>query len=155
LLLHQDIRALSLPRHVDLVTCRNQTINYLTVPRDLARAFRAVARNLRRGGTFIFDFISRAAEMSRRARIRETIRLPGHEVSFAATMEPARDLSVVRIRINSGHDPRDGVVEVHRQRWFDASMIAGLLEASGFRVLDVRPVDGPDSAWRHVVARRV
>ena len=156
LLLRQDIRALSLPRRVDVITCRNQTINYLTVWTDLARAFRAIARGLRRGGTFLFDFIARVTDMSRPARIRETIRLPRHEVSFAGTIDPARDLSVVRIRIRDEAAPDRGVVEVHRQRWFPPSMIMGLLDVSGFRVLEMRPVEGsPENAWRHVVARRV
>ena len=156
LLLRQDIRALSLPRRVDVITCRNQTINYLTVWTDLARAFRAIARSLRRGGTFLFDFIARVTDMSRPARIRETIRLPRHEVSFAGTIDPARDLSVVRIRIRDEAAPDRGVVEVHRQRWFPPSVIMGLLDVSGFRVLEMRPVEGsPENAWRHVVARRV
>ena len=156
LLLQQDIRALSLPRRVDVITCRNQTINYLTVWTDLARAFRSIARSLRRGGTFLFDFIARVTDMSRPARIRETIRLPRHEVSFAGTIDPARDLSVVRIRIRDEAAPDRGVVEVHRQRWFPPSMIMGLLDVSGFRVLEMRPVEGsPENAWRHVVARRV
>lgn len=156
LLLQQDICALSLPRRVDVITCRNQTINYLTVWTDLARAFRAIARSLRRGGTFLFDFIARVTDMSRPARIRETIRLPRHEVSFAGTIDPARDLSVVRIRIRDEAAPDRGVVEVHRQRWFPPSMIMGLLDVSGFRVLEMRPVEGsPENAWRHVVARRV
>ena len=156
LLLHQDIRALSLPRRVDVITCRNQTINYLTVWKDLARAFRAISRSLRRGGTFLFDFIAPVADMSRPERIRETIRLPQHEVSFAATIDPVRDLSVVRIRVRDETAPGRGVVEVHRQRWFSPSTIVGLLNTSGFRVLEMRPVGGSqESAWRHVVARRV
>ena len=156
LLLQQDIRALSLPRRVDVITCRNQTINYLTLWTDLARAFRAIAGSLRRGGTFLFDFIARVADMSRPTRIRETICLPRHEVSFAGTIDPARDISVVRIRIRDETAPGRGIVEVHRQRWFRPSMIMGLLDASGFRVLEMQPVEGPQqSAWHHVVARRV
>jgi SAM-dependent methyltransferase len=156
LLLHQDIRSLSLPRRVDVITCRNQTINYLTVWKDLALAFRAIARSLRRGGAFLFDFIAPVADMSRPARIRETIRLPQHEISFAATIDPVRDLSVVRIRVRDETAPGCGVVEVHRQRWFSPSTIVRLLNTNGFCVLEVRPVDGSqESAWRHVVARRV
>jgi hypothetical protein len=94
--------------------------------------------------------------MSRPERIRETIRLPQHEVSFAATIDPVRDLSVVRIRVRDETAPGPGVVEVHRQRWFRPSTIVGLLNTSGFRVLEMRPVGGSqESAWRHVVARRV
>jgi SAM-dependent methyltransferase len=157
-LLRQDIRRLSLPNPVDLITCHNQTVNYLTVIDDLARAFRAIARNLRHGGTILFDFMARMA-VTRPVgleNIRETICLPDHAVSFDGIVDPARGLSVVRIRVAAAHGSGGGVHEVHRQRWFPVSTILRLLGASGFRVLDVRPVGHVEpSAWLYVVARRM
>jgi len=158
LLLRQDIRRLSLPGPVDLITCHNQTVNYLTVIDDLARAFRAIARNLRRGGTFLFDFIARMA-VARSAgleTVRETIRLPDHTVGFDGVVDPARGLSVVRIRVASARGSGGATQETHWQRWFPVSTILRLLGASGFRVLDMRPV-GPvnPGAWLYVVARRL
>jgi hypothetical protein len=149
---------LALPGPVDLITCHNQTVNYLTVIDDLARAFRAVARNLRRGGAFLFDFIARMA-VARPAgpeTIRETICLPDHTVGFDGVVDPARGLSVVRIRVAPARASGGAVHETHRQRWFPVSTILRLLGASGFRVLDMRPV-GPvnPSAWLYVVARRL
>jgi len=156
-LLRQDIRSLSLPAPVDLITCHNQTINYVTVLDDLARAFQAIARSLRRGGAFLFDFIARIGQMRPAAteRIREIIRLPHHKVSFDGVVDPARGRSTIRIGVAGARNPGGRVLEVHRQRWFSAPMIARLLSASGFRVLDMRPI-GPnrDSAWLYVVARK-
>jgi hypothetical protein len=88
--------------------------------------------------------------------IRETIRLPDHTVGFDGMVDPARGLSVVRIRVAPARGPGGGVDEVHRQRWFPVSTILRLLGASGFRVLDMRPV-GPvnPGAWLYVVARRL
>jgi len=57
LLLRQDIRRLSLPGPVDLITLPQSDGQLSDGDDDLACAFRAIARNLRRGGTFLFDFI--------------------------------------------------------------------------------------------------
>lgn len=158
LLLRQDVRRLSLPSHVDLITCNNQTINYLTKSEDIAGAFRAIARNLRSGGTFIFDFIASIASLmpSRPARIHETIRLPDHDVEFDGTVDPRHNISVVNIRLKTTRAPHRRALEVHRQRWFSPSAILRLLRDSGFRVLSMRPVDGSGpSAWLHVIAKRL
>lgn len=155
----QDIRRLALPQMVDLITCFNQTINYLLAPSDLARAIRAVARNLRRGGLFVFDFIARLADASRGApvRIDEAIRLPDHVVVFDGVVDPARGSSTIRIRIRSRcRIGWAGGIELHRQRWFPPQEIRRLLRANGFRILDMRPIGEPmHGAWLHVVARRL
>jgi hypothetical protein len=106
----------------------------------------------------LFDFIARMA-VARAAgleTVRETIRLPDHTVGFDGVVDPARGLSVVRIRVAPARGPGGAVHETHRQRWFPVSTILRLLGASGFRVLDMRPV-GPvnPSAWLYVVARRL
>jgi SAM-dependent methyltransferase len=156
LLLRQDMRHLRLPRPVDLITCRNQTINYLLSANDLRRAFRAVAGNLRRGGTFLFDFIARLAVRFAASRIRETIRLPDHTLEFDGTINPARNLSTIRIRLIPRDNAGSPILEVHRQRWFRPAAIARLLGRAGFRLLEMRPIPGAmDNAWLHVVARRV
>jgi SAM-dependent methyltransferase len=157
-LLRQDIRRLSLPNPVDLITCHNQTVNYLTVIDDLARAFRAIARNLHRGGAFLFDFLARmaATRFAGLETIRETVCLPDHAVGFDGLVDPARGLSVVRIRVAPARGSGGAVHETHRQRWFPVSTILRLLGASGFRVLDLRPVGQAEpSAWLYVVARRL
>ena len=88
--------------------------------------------------------------------VRETIRLPDHTVGFDGIVDPVRGLSVVRIRVASARGSGGATQETHRQRWFPVSTILRLLGASGFRVLDMRPV-GPvnPGAWLYVVARRL
>ncbi len=156
-LLRQDIRRLSLPYRVDLITCQHQTINYLTMVRELRRAFLAIARNLRRGGAFLFDFLAQTPGMSRTGpiRMREAIRLPDNDVHFDATVAPSRGRSTVRIRIGSGRERRRSAVEVHTQRWFKPRMLIRLLRASGFQLCEIRPVQGTDDGWLHVVAKRI
>lgn len=50
-----DMRQVTLPEPVDLVTCFFDAINHLPAREDLAPTFRAVARALRPGGRFLFD----------------------------------------------------------------------------------------------------
>ncbi|MHB8267802.1 class I SAM-dependent DNA methyltransferase [Bradyrhizobium sp.] len=156
LLLRQDIRRLSLPHRVDLMTCHNQTINYFTAADDLTHALQAIARNVRCGGAFLFDYIARIAHTPGRdrRRIRESIRLPDHDVDFDGAVDEARGVSMVRIRVTPKHARHCPTFEVHRQRWFSPSALHRLLGASGFRVLEMRPMDQQQSAWIHVVARR-
>jgi len=54
-----DMRTLSLPERVDLVTCEYDAVNHLPRKSDLARTARAVARALRPGGYFYFDVNNR------------------------------------------------------------------------------------------------
>jgi SAM-dependent methyltransferase len=155
-LLRQDIRQLSLPYRVDLITCQHQTINYLTMARELRRAFAAVARNLRRGGAFLFDFLALTPQMSQAhpIRMREAIRLPDNDVHFEATVAPSQGRSIVRIRIGTGQ-ARRRAVEMHRQQWFKPEMLVRLLRASGFQLYEIRPIQGTDNGWLHVVAKRI
>ena len=154
--LQQDFRRLDLPKPVDLITCHNQTINYVTLPRDLTRTFSAIAWNLRHGGALLFDFRARARRYSRRrtARVRETIRLLDHDVRFRGVIDLERGTSTVRIDVATRRAPNLHRVEVHRQRWFSPGMIRRCLRAAGLELLCMRPLDRSNSHWLHVVARR-
>ncbi|MEM1684425.1 MAG: class I SAM-dependent methyltransferase [Thermosphaera sp.] len=53
--IEQDMRALSLPEEFDLVTCWDDSLNYLLEYEELAKTFSNVAQVLNRAGLFIFD----------------------------------------------------------------------------------------------------
>jgi hypothetical protein len=112
---------------------------------------------MRYGGAVVFDFIARAGRTPcrRAAPIREIIRLPDHDVRFEGAVDAARGTTTVPIGIASKHAPDRRSVEVHRQRWFSQAMIRRCLQASGLRMLCMRPVCGSDHYWLHVVARRM
>jgi SAM-dependent methyltransferase len=152
--LHQDMRRLSLPRPVDVITCNNQTLNYMLARRDLAQAFRTIARGLRRRGIFIFDFLARLlADRRVQPRVlRERIALPDYVIKFDACVDASRGDTVVTIAMQG---PEGRAIEVHRQRWFRPSTIKELLADTGFRLLEMRPVDRQNQAWLHVVAQRL
>lgn len=54
-LLQQDMTHLTLAEPADAVVCCLDSVNYVTRPTALKRAFRRVFQNLRPGGQFIFD----------------------------------------------------------------------------------------------------
>src|SRR5262245_35812222 len=56
--LQQDIRCLSLPLPVDLITANFDTLNHLRTPTDLRVAFQRIAANLRPAGHFYFDILT-------------------------------------------------------------------------------------------------
>lgn len=51
----QDMRYLSLPEKVDLITCFHDGLNYLLDINDIEKTFQAVYKNLKNDGAFIFD----------------------------------------------------------------------------------------------------
>ena len=51
----QKLQNLTLPRGVDLAVCALDSLDYITEPKDCARAIRRVYRALNPGGMFIFD----------------------------------------------------------------------------------------------------
>lgn len=150
-LLCQDLCRLKLPGTVDIAACQNQTVNYLTRTEDLARAFRAIAASLRRGGMFLFDFMARLdGSAPADDRISEIVRLPDQTLCFEALADRDQRGAIVRIELRRRQQQR--LVEVHRLRWWPVGLVRRLLDGSGFEVLDIRPVL-PASAWLHVVAR--
>ena len=60
-LLCQDMSLLSLPGQVDAVVCCLDSVNYVTRPAALRRAFRRVHKALAPGGLFLFDAKTPAA----------------------------------------------------------------------------------------------
>lgn len=57
-MLWQDIRRLSLPRPVDLITANFDTVNHIVEPNEVLATFGRVCANLQPGGHFIFDFLT-------------------------------------------------------------------------------------------------
>lgn len=76
--LHQDLRQLQLPHPVDLATANFDTLNHITGPGELDRVLSRVSVNLRRGGHFIFDFLTPC--------LGEAVRSACREVEGAGTM---------------------------------------------------------------------
>jgi SAM-dependent methyltransferase len=154
--LKQDIRSIALPEPVDIITCHNQTVNYLTSLQDLSRSFAAIIRNLKAPGAFFFDFIARPAERTQiqPARSVEVIRLPDVTARFESHIDSAQRQSKVIVTFLP-EDGRGPVREVHHQRWYRPRSILRILRHAGFGHVEMRQVSpsGP-SQWLYVKATR-
>ena len=54
-IVHGDIRKLSVPQSFDVITCIFDSLNYLTLKRDLGRVFKRVRLHMNQKGLFAFD----------------------------------------------------------------------------------------------------
>ena len=146
-LLQQDMRRLSLPRPVDLITANFDTVNHLLCESDLREAFASIARNLHPGGHFFFDALTPCSPLpSRRTFVlRHPVR--SGEVEQHLRWEPRTRTIFVRIvRRHSRALPPS--VENHRERPYTPDELASALLDAGFRiraVLDSRTLRRPNT----------
>lgn len=135
-LLQQDIRCLSLPKRVDLITANFDTVNHLLKNQDLQRACRRIAANLRPGGHFLFDLLTHCQHLdpcrpvvrrfrSRRCRMDQWIRWRPRR----------RALSVLIVQRCSLCAPPN--IEVHRERVYRPIEIGRALHDAGFMIRGV------------------
>jgi SAM-dependent methyltransferase len=160
-LLHQDLRRLTLPEAVDLITCTFDTLNYLLTERELLGALHQFHHNLARGGYLFFDVVTGAAWRAETSTMVRPIYWPDLGILFRIGVNPTRRLSVVYV--DCLRCTRDGIgkieSEVHVQRWYPLGVLYNLLARAGLKVTSVRDLDTSNPAtttsnWVHVVSQR-
>ena len=120
---------------MDLVTANFDTVNHLLTPCDLGQAFRRIARNLKGGGHFVFDVITRRQAPHRLAYVRR-LRATGRKLFQKIRWNPARGLlSITIVRKWPGRSPAS--VEFHTERAYSPAVVGRLLLDSGFVVRGV------------------
>jgi len=134
--LQQDIRCLALPSDVDLITANFDTLNHLSVPQDLRRAFERVSVNLRPGGHFYFDILTPCQPIhAYRVYIRDRCRV-GSWLQQRVCWDPKR-----RLIRTSAMQRRVGwcrpVVEWITERAYSAAELGKWLAAAGFIIRGV------------------
>lgn len=100
--LQQDLRALALPRAVDLITAHFDTLNHVTGPGELALALQSLAANLRPGGWLYFDLVTPCAPLGGFDVVLRRV-LTGRGLLFEQRAEwvPCRRLIGVRARVTA------------------------------------------------------
>jgi SAM-dependent methyltransferase len=99
--LRQDIRCLTLPERVDLITANFDTLNHLVRPSDLLRAFIRIHKALRPGGWFFFDFVTPCEPLGGRRQFVRWHRAGTRSVCQSVRWEPSRRLLHIRIAHSS------------------------------------------------------
>jgi SAM-dependent methyltransferase len=134
-LLRRDIRELPVIGEFDLVTCFDDSLNYLCDEEELAAAFAGIARNMRAGGVAAFDLNSLLAYRTTFA----TDSVSEHDGAVfawrglgAADADPG---CVAEAQIDVFFARSDGayerVVTRHRQRHFERDRVLALLAGAG------------------------
>ncbi len=136
-----DVRELPVVGRFDLVTCLNDSLNYVIGHDDLLAAFRGMAANLRPGGMLVFDLLS-----------LRTFRADGGDMAAeadgaffcwrgqAAADAPAGSIANAIVEVFSTEDGdcwhRTSIP--HLQRHHRPEIVEGLLREAGFDVLQRR-----------------
>jgi SAM-dependent methyltransferase len=149
-LVHADMRELPAIGRFDVVTCFDDSLNYLTDEGDLGRAFASIAANLGPAGMALFDlntlftYGTTFARDSIAARDGTVFAWQGETTSDP---EPGCD-AAARLEIFSPRD--DGLYERvtvrHVQRHFPPERVTALLEEAGLECLGAHGVRGDDSS---------
>jgi SAM-dependent methyltransferase len=134
--LRQDIRCLRLPCPVDLVTANFDTVNHLVTRSDLALAFRRIADNLRPGGHFVFDVITRGRPAVRPVAFVRRLRARGRALFQRIRWDPRRGLLSIVI-VHRWPRPAPPSVELHVERAYTPEEVGRALLDSGFVVRGV------------------
>jgi hypothetical protein len=151
-LVRADVRELGSIGRFDLVTCFDDSLNYLLEDADLAMALASAAANLDRHGLFLFDLNT----------------LLAYRTTFAADSVAERDGAVFAWRGESAGDAGPGcrasaTIEVfapreeglyervssrHVQRHHPAGRVTALMEAAGLRCVAIHGVRDDGSLER-------
>lgn len=135
--LEQDMRSLSLPKAMDLITCYHDGLNYIIDPNDLRTVFKKVYESLRPGGLFIFD-LNAVEKLSNAGG--DTTFVDDQDISliWETGYDQANDVWEITLTgfIKKG-ELYDKFVEVHKERAYRKEEALAFLEQTGFEVLDI------------------
>jgi hypothetical protein len=135
-LLRQDMRALCLPRLVDLITANFDTINHLTSPADLRQAVRCISKNLRTGGFFLFDFLTHCQPLTHaRSYVRRYLNGRSEMQQWLRWDETSRVLSIRIVHRSATMVPP--AVELHSERAYTPEEMGKALLKAGFIIRGV------------------
>ena len=153
--LRQDLRALALPKPVDMITCQFDTLNYMTHWRDLELAFRCLSVNLVRGGYLLFDMIVMQAQIIRPVVRRFTVHLSRCDTTWLITTTTS---GIRRAQLDTRYRYVRGALhttrEVHVQQAWPLPMILRCLRRTGLQLLNVHETRAPDELRLFFEARR-
>jgi SAM-dependent methyltransferase len=143
-LIEADMRELESVGRFDLVTCFDDSLNYLLDERDLARALTSVALNLRPAGLALFDLNTLLAYRTIFARDRVAVR---HGTLFAWSGETDSDAgpgcraaAQIDIFAPSGDGLYARARSRHVQRHYPAERVTALMAGAGLECLGVHGV---------------
>jgi SAM-dependent methyltransferase len=134
-----SLTALDLPGGYDLATCFYDSLNHLTDPEDLRKAFFGIRRSLAPGGLFFFDMNTRYALETVWNGVSDSHLDERYARFWTSHFDPETGLGRLETTyFVAGPDGRYARVEaVHRARGYDPDVVVAMLEEAGFTPLEV------------------
>ena len=141
-LVQADLRELPTLGSFDLVTCFDDSLNYLLDQRELGAAFEGMARNLRAGGLAAFDLNSLCAYQttfaSDHVSERDGLVFAAHGRSTPDAAPGCLAEAQIDVFVPAPGGGYERVVTRHRQRHFECGRVLALLAAAGLECRAVR-----------------
>lgn len=134
---HQDARALSIPgTPFDACVCLFDSLNYLLSVEEFQQACHGVRRQLRPGGSFVFDMNAIRALETGMFDQRGTGRDASLQFEWHSAWEPRTRLCTIQMEFISHEKEGTRVLhETHVQRGYTVPEITGCLLEAGFELL--------------------
>ena len=129
----QPMQRLKIPEPVDACVCALDSINYVTKPQDVQKAFRRVYESLRPGGLFVFDINTpyKLEGLDGQVFLDET------EDSYCVWRTfyaPGRKICTYQVDLfrRTGDGTWDRTFEEHRERSWEREELEAFLKEGGF-----------------------
>ena len=147
----QDLKNLSLPQPVDLITCNFDSLNYLLTPGHLLHALRMFHNNLKPDGCLVFDMITLHQPWRGPGPWIEQARWNGFIFQRRMEIAPLAGLQKSLVRISrNGHTSQ----EIHMQRVYPIRKVVDLIKRATLLpvgVHDFYSLGPPTNTTRRVV----
>ena len=155
---HQGFLELDLPDRFGLIVCVFDSLNNLTDPADLERAFARVYQHLESGGWFVFDANTRMGlrELWDDDRFEGEVLTEDGPARFVWThrFDPKTELGHItaHCQIHTDHGLK-AFTEEHTERGYDPPELRDMLERTGFACVEF--LEYPDASLPTMESPRV
>jgi SAM-dependent methyltransferase len=133
-----DLCEMELDRQFDTVTCLYDSLNYLTTPQLLQKAFEQINKHLRPGGLFIFDM--NAPYAFETDMFTQSDRRPRQKLHYDWVAHYDRQTRLCQVQMTYTRRMEDGGTarfkEIHCERSYTMDEIRECLHAAGWRLLE-------------------
>jgi len=155
----QDMRYLYPPHAVSLLNCATDAVNHLLEESDVRRMLASFHEALLPGGYAIFDMNTAWQLREGTDTVAWEFEVSGHIMRWMNAWDEDKVVSTLTITFVDGKEYGTDLVEVHRERAYDAGWIVEELGKAGFSRVDVLDAAGlgkPSTRTRRLqfVARR-
>jgi len=138
----QDMRYLCPPRPVSLLNCATDSVNHLLEEEDIKRTLTSFHAALLPGGYAIFDMNTEWQLREGSDTVAWEFEVSDHRMRWMNTWDEDKAVSTLIITFFDDKEHGVDLVEVHRERAYDAVWIVEELDTAGFTCVDVLDAAG-------------